>query len=164
MRSSLPWHLLLALLGLWPMAAAWSQGQPAGALVASEQPAADHPPAPSGQQPGDKSAEPGTAKTTGGPAVEASPLDTFLLRDSKGNLVPVVGMTFEEFEKLQRLKMGLASPAPPAQALESLSLSGTADAAVADLKSYGDDSRPRRGLGSYSATDVFRGGSWTPQI
>src|SRR5439155_20700146 len=60
--------------------------------------------------------------------------DTFLLRDSKGNLVPVLGMPFEEFEQLLRLKKDLASPAPPSQALETLSLSGTANARVADLQ------------------------------
>lgn len=65
---------------------------------------------------------------------QASPLDTFLLRDGKGNLVPVLGMTFEEFEQLLRLKKGVADPAPPAYSLDSLRLEGTVEGSRANLK------------------------------
>ena len=66
--------------------------------------------------------------------MEASQLDTFLLRDSKGNLVPVLGLPFEEFEQLLRAKKGLTSPAAPSHTIEALSLVGTAGEQIADLQ------------------------------
>jgi hypothetical protein len=68
------------------------------------------------------------------PALAPSQLDTFLLRDSKGNLVPVLGLPFEEFEQLLRLKKGLAPPAAPGYVLESLSLAGKADNEAANFQ------------------------------
>lgn len=68
------------------------------------------------------------------PAIEASPLDTFLLRDSKGNLVPVLGMSFEEFERLLKIKRGLAAPAPPEYSLDVLAVTGAATDTVANLQ------------------------------
>jgi hypothetical protein len=65
-------------------------------------------------------------KSTAGPPLEASQLDTFLLRDSKGNLVPVLNLPFDEFERLLRIKRGLAAPEPPAYSLDALTLTGTA--------------------------------------
>src|SRR5262249_22692998 len=53
---------------------------------------------------------------------------------NKGNLVPVLGLTFEEYEQLLRTKLGLASPAAPGYLLESLSIVGTADERIADLQ------------------------------
>ena len=61
-------------------------------------------------------------------------MDTFLLRDSKGNLVPVLGMSFDEFEQLLKLKKGLAPPPPPGFTLDALSITGTAAKGVADLQ------------------------------
>ena len=66
--------------------------------------------------------------------VQKSSLDTHLLRDSKGNLVPIVDMTFEDFEQLMRLKRGLAPPAAPAYVLDSLSVTGAANEGIADLQ------------------------------
>jgi hypothetical protein len=64
---------------------------------------------------------------TAAPApIAPSPLDTYLLRDSKGNLVPVLDLPFEEFERLLRIKRGLAPPALPGYSLDVLSVTGTA--------------------------------------
>ncbi|MFN0018068.1 MAG: hypothetical protein ACKVP0_07405 [Pirellulaceae bacterium] len=74
-------------------------------------------------------------KTPVGPAApKGSELDTFLLRDSKGNLVPVLGMTFEDFEKLLKLKQGLAPAQPPAYVLDGLSITGTVQNQLATLE------------------------------
>jgi hypothetical protein len=70
----------------------------------------------------------------GNTRVEASPLDTILLRDSKGNLVPVVGIPFEEFEQLLRVKKGLAPGSPPAYTVDSVSLAGKASAQSAEFQ------------------------------
>ena len=70
----------------------------------------------------------------GATEVQKSSLDTYLLRDSKGNLVPIVDMTFEDFEQLMRLKRGLAPPAAPAYVLDSLSVTGVATEGIADLQ------------------------------
>ena len=67
-------------------------------------------------------------------AVEASALDTFLLRDSKGNLVPVLDMPFEEFERLLRIKRGLAPQSPPEYTLDSLTIAGTHAAGIVNLE------------------------------
>jgi len=96
------------VVGLWPIAATF--GQPAAPLLAD------------------------TSKPISGLAVEASQLDTFWLRDGKGNLVPVLGMPFEEFEQLLRTKKGLSPAAAPGFTLETVSLAGTADERVADLQ------------------------------
>ncbi len=66
-------------------------------------------------------------------AQQRSLLDTYLLRDSKGNLVPVIGMSFEDFEKLLRLQRQLAPPEPPKFSIDVVSLKGTADASQAKL-------------------------------
>ena len=73
-------------------------------------------------------------KPVAGPAVEASSLDTLFLRDSKGNLVPVLGMSFEEFEQLWRMKRGLGGPAAPAYTLDALTLVGSADDGLANFQ------------------------------
>jgi hypothetical protein len=73
-------------------------------------------------------------KPSAGPAIEASQLDTFLLRDSKGNLVPVLGMTFDEFEQLLKLKNGLAAPPPPGFTLDALSVSGAVEGDLANVQ------------------------------
>jgi hypothetical protein len=125
-RSRLVWLALGLLVGSWP---ACARGQ----IEAAEQPAEPRsPPASSGQAtvngPNGQ-----TPRSTAGPAVEASQLDTFLLRDSKGNLVPVLGLSFEEFEQLLRLKRGLVAPPAPTYSLERLSVVGTADERLAEL-------------------------------
>jgi hypothetical protein len=117
-RAGIWRFLVLPLLAIaWPLPAA-----------AQEQPAEPSPPreAPPAQT---ESPEPVV-----GPAVEARDLNTFLLRDNKGNLVPVLGITFEEFEALWKLKRGLTPPAPPGFTLDALSISGTASGNVADLQ------------------------------
>jgi hypothetical protein len=67
------------------------------------------------------------------PLGESDPPDTYYLRDSKGNLVPVVGMPFEVFEQLQKLKRGLAPPAPPPYSLDSLAITGSVENNLANL-------------------------------
>ena len=91
-------------------------------------------------QPGDAPVRPAevAAETAPGedaakPPIAASQLDTFLLRDSKGNLVPVLGMSFEEFERLLKLKRGLAPPAPPDYSLDAIAVTGVAKNGVATL-------------------------------
>lgn len=113
---SLAWLLALAALGLVSGGLAHAQARPEEA-GAAEKPAAA-----------------AAGPKANGSGVETSPLDTFLLRDGKGNLVPVLGMPFEEFEQLLRLKKGLAAPAGPAYTLDSLTLAGNADGAIANLQ------------------------------
>ncbi len=76
----------------------------------------------------------GTKVPVGPVNPRASELDTFLLRDSKGNLVPVLGMTFEEFEKLLKLRQGLAPAQPPAFLLDGLSITGSVKDQLATLE------------------------------
>jgi hypothetical protein len=64
----------------------------------------------------------------------ASELETYMLRDSKGNLVPVIGLTFEDFERLVQIQKGLLPPPPPAFAFDSLTITGKADGHTADLQ------------------------------
>jgi len=77
---------------------------------------------------------PGTDDARSKPPIAASELDTFLLRDSKGNLVPVLGMSFEEFERLLKLKRGLAPPEPPDYSLDAVAVTGTVNDDVAALE------------------------------
>jgi hypothetical protein len=71
----------------------------------------------------------GTTRPATTPApISASPLDTYLLRDNKGNLVPVLDLPFEEFERLLRIKRGLAPPVLPGYSLDVLSVTGSAAA------------------------------------
>jgi hypothetical protein len=87
-----------------------------------------------GGQPAEAVAGP-KAPTAGPPAPSAEgELNTYYLRDSKGNLVPVLGFTFEDYEKLLQIKMGLAPPPPPAFSIDSLTLTGKADGGVAELQ------------------------------
>jgi hypothetical protein len=90
------------------------------------------------EDPPKKEALPPTAAGTKVPVGPASPraseLDTFLLRDSKGNLVPVLGMSFEEFEKLLKLRQGLAPAQPPAFLLDGLSITGSVKDQLATLE------------------------------
>lgn len=77
-------------------------------------------------------ANPSEAKPAEAPApalpVNSQPgLQTYYLRDAQGALVPVVGMSFEEFEALLQLKKGLLPPEPPRYSLDRLSITGTAD-------------------------------------
>jgi hypothetical protein len=115
-------------LSLWAAAGlSRADGQePAPPLVAQPAtPAAPPAPAPAPAE---------APKPTAGPAIEASSLDTFLLRDSKGNLVPVLDLPFEEFERLLRIKRGLGGAEPPSYSLDALSVSGKVDGNVATLQ------------------------------
>jgi hypothetical protein len=89
----------------------------------------DPPPAPAATSP-PAAAAPSDAPQAAGPAIEASQLDTFMLRDSKGNLVPVLNLPFDEFERLLRIQRGLAAPDPPAYSLDALTLTGKAAASA----------------------------------
>jgi hypothetical protein len=132
-RACFPWLALLVAVGLLPAPAARGQGQEVEASIETEQPPANERPGPSPAVPIPASSGE-TPKPVAGPAVEASQLDTFLLRDSKGNLVPVLGLPFEEFEELLRVKKGLAPPPAPGYVLEKLSLVGTAEQGIANLQ------------------------------
>jgi hypothetical protein len=112
-------------------AAATAWGPPANAQ-APPQPAET--PAKPATEPPPPQAVPASPRPAPGPAIEPRPLDTFLLRDSKGNLVPVLGMSFDDFEQLLKLKQGLAAPPPPGFTLDALSIVGTAAKGVADLQ------------------------------
>jgi hypothetical protein len=122
-RAGFLWLAPLALLALGLGKAAHSQNPAAINPAATPQP----PPVPAQAD----SAKPATADAAA--PIERSPLDTFLLRDNKGNLVPVLGMSFEEFEQLLRLKKGLVPAAAPDFTLERLTLVGSADGPVADF-------------------------------
>lgn len=110
------WPIALLGIGLFPAALAICQETPSASSEKQQEvgAAGDSPPAPA----------PSPMETLSrGP--EPAPLDTYLLRDSKGGLVPVLGMSFEEFEQLWRMRRGLSPPAPPPFVLESLTLSLT---------------------------------------
>jgi hypothetical protein len=77
---------------------------------------------------------PKNSKPSGKDTPEAGPPDTYWMRDSKGNLVPVVGIPFEEFEQLQKLKRGLGPPVPPAYSLDSLAITGNVENNLANLQ------------------------------
>ena len=109
---------------------AWTSAAPcalAQETVAEQPPAAAAAPA---------SVAPATAesKPQAGPALEASRVDTFMLRDSKGNLVPVLDLPFEEFERLLRLQRGVGAAEPPPYTIDSLTVSGQAKGDIADLR------------------------------
>ena len=91
-------------------------------------------PAPSASPSSEASPVAGQATENPSKELKPSPLDTFWLRDSKGALVPVLGMTFEEFEELWRLRRGLGPPTPPPYVLERLSLTGTVNDQSADCR------------------------------
>lgn len=123
----------------WPIAvavclcaalAAQGQDRAVETAVGAEQAAGER--APQGSNQPQPSAAPERPPPAG--AAEASPLDTFLLRDSKGNLVPVPGIPFEEFEQLLRAKRGLTAATAPSFVVESLSITGEADERTADLR------------------------------
>jgi hypothetical protein len=131
----MPDGVLEVRLGLWKVGVAQLFVLLVGwAVIAPAQPPA------SGQPDPVKATEPVSPQAIpngpqpAGPAIVASQLDTFLLRDSKGNLVPVLGMTFDEFEQLLKLKKGLAPPPAPGYTLDSLSITGTALQGQADIQ------------------------------
>jgi hypothetical protein len=121
-RAVLLGLILLASAGFLLPQAACSQNRAAEAPSGADTTARPAPP----------SSEPTKPATSAG--LEASPLDTILMRDAKGNLVPVIGMPFEEFEQLLRTKKGLSPAAAPAYTLEAVSLVGKANERVADLQ------------------------------
>src|SRR5262245_59687148 len=115
-RAGFLWLASVALIGLGPTSVASGQ--------TTEEPPRATAPAAAAEAP----------KPAGNSSAEANPIGTFLLRDSKGNLVPVLGMSFEEFEQLLRLKKGLSPAAAPSFTLERLTLAGTANEKTADLE------------------------------
>ena len=64
---------------------------------------------------------------------EAQP-PLYYLKDKQGNLVPVPGFSFEEFEQLYKLKQGLVQQEPrPSYSLQKAVITGTANREQADL-------------------------------
>jgi hypothetical protein len=112
--------ITLIVVAIWAMPCAQppacAQTQPAPSPAASPSPPA------------------ATTESNAATKIEASPLDTFLLRDSKGNLVPVLDLPFEEFERLLRIKRGLAPQAPPEYSLDALAVTGTQDSELVNLQ------------------------------
>lgn len=96
----------------------------------AQQPPTETPPTKPAETPESPPAE---KKPIAGPPTPASELETYLLRDSKGNLVPVIGLTFEDFEKLLKIQKGLAPPPPPPFSIDSLTVTGKADGSTAEL-------------------------------
>jgi hypothetical protein len=124
LRAGFRWASLLAALSLMPAAAAPDQSPPGTAQAQVITPTTVAAPAPAADEHHGNTTQKG----------EASQLDTFWLRDRKGNLVPVLGMTFEEFEQLLRLKQGLAAGTPPDFSLDVLALAGSMDSQIADFQ------------------------------
>ena len=68
------------------------------------------------------------------PAAIQSDIETLYVRDSAGELVPVLNMSFEDFQRLYRLDRKLTIPQrPPAYSLEQMSIDGTAIGRRAEL-------------------------------
>jgi hypothetical protein len=99
--------------------------------VHAQPPATETPPTKPAETPESPQPE---KKPVAGPPTPASELETYLLRDSKGNLVPVIGLTFEDFEKLLKIQKGLAPPPPPPFSIDSLTVTGKADGSTAELQ------------------------------
>lgn len=92
-------------------------------------------------KPGDVPGASGNAPTPApnkpvlGPAAPpASEGDTYLLRDRKGQLIPVIGLSYEDFEALIQLKRGLSPPPPPPFSIDSLSITGKTETTTAELQ------------------------------
>lgn len=130
---------------MWCVTAATASGQapaaeppPAKPAVGETSPAVPPPVAPPTTQPAvpmiPAMPEPRLPAVGEEGAVQRSPLDTYLLRDSKGNLVPVIGMSFDQFEKLLRLERQLAPPEPPRFSVDLVSLKGSVKSSQADLQ------------------------------
>jgi hypothetical protein len=124
--------MALALVGVLTDEPTSGQNRPPEPVNNTDQPVVERAIAPplttTGPTPNDV-AKPSTVS-----GLEASPLDTILMRDAKGNLVPVVGMGFEEFEQLLRAKKGLAPAAAPAYTIEAVSLVGKAAERLAEFQ------------------------------
>src|SRR3569623_1388427 len=99
--------LLLTLLGISaaPVSTRCEEPPPAPADKTADSAASGVSPA---AQPARAALAPPTAANSGDEP--AGQLDTFMLRDSKGNLVPVLGLTFEEFQRLLRSQQRLTAP------------------------------------------------------
>jgi hypothetical protein len=122
---------LLAALVVW-FVTSWA-GAAVGQNEEPPSPAVVQPPSPpSAQKPTEDhdDSKPGTGRK----GAEPGPPDTYWLRDSKGNLVPVVDILFEKFEQLLKLERGLAPPAPPPYSLDSLSITGAVENNLANLQ------------------------------
>ncbi|WP_425616215.1 hypothetical protein NA78x_006154 [Anatilimnocola sp. NA78] len=124
--SMLVWAWLAVSLCAPVLPTAWGQNEKNKAET--KEPAAEGAPA-----------EPSPAARTFAPrlgpaAPPASELDTYMIRDSKGNLIPVIGLSFEDFEKLVQIQKGLLPPPPPAFAFDNLTITGKADGPTAELQ------------------------------
>ncbi|QDU26880.1 hypothetical protein ETAA8_19640 [Anatilimnocola aggregata] len=126
-RSLLVWVWFAAYLCAPNLASAWAQ---------NEKPKDEARQPPKVESPAETTPEraPRVKPSTGPAAPPPSELDTYMLRDKKGNLVPVIGLSFEDFEKLVQIQKGLLPPPPPAYAFDSLTLTGKADGATAEFQ------------------------------
>lgn len=125
----------LLLWGLLTVAVTAQQPNGEDPPASPPPPATTEVPAPQPTQPAvGTPAKPAPPPPIGPTPPVASELDTYMLRDSKGNLVPVIGLSFEDFEKLVRIQKGLLPPQPPAFAFDSLTITGKADGLTADLQ------------------------------
>lgn len=69
------------------------------------------------------------------PLVQEALPSLFYLKDKEGNLQPVLGFTFEDFEEMVRQKLRQEQPeTPPAYAVEQVAISGTARGQRAQFK------------------------------
>ncbi len=90
---------------------------------------------PPGQGPAGSPAAPPPVPLAPVPAVQEAQPSLFYLKDKEGNLQPVLGFTFEDFEEMVRQKLRQEQPeTPPAYAIEQLVLSGTARGSRAEFK------------------------------
>lgn len=121
------WLLVVLLAGQWSVVSAFAQTTSTAAAAADEPALASEPP------PAD-SAPPPQPPAVPAPASPVAPLDTIYLRDSQGKLVPVIGMTYEEFDRLLRLDRGLAPPPPPGYVIARLAMDGEATERVATFQ------------------------------
>lgn len=115
------------------LAAAWLL---AAGLAAAQVPL-ESPAKPSTSTTPAKPAQPSAAESLPKPtAVEETGPATYYLRNKDGELVPVPGMTLEQFERLMKLDLKLAVPGPPlpSYTLSELTIQGTADAAGAQMQ------------------------------
>lgn len=122
-------HYLLAALVIW-LGTCWASAS----LGQNEPPPATAAQPPSPEKAVDPPETPNGPKPLGQSGPQRNPPDTYWLRDSKGKLVPLVDIPFEEFEELQKLKRGLAAPSPPAYSLDSLTITGTVENNLANLQ------------------------------
>ncbi len=105
-----------------PTTADQTATQTAETAISPDQPPGQLPKLP--DRPADKTTSGLPASRTTSPYVETR-LDTVFLRDSDGELVPVLNMSYEDFERLMRLDRDLDQPdRPPSYSIERIMIEG----------------------------------------